>query len=328
MDTGIQLGRRFRALKLWMILRYFGAEGLRARLVEHVRLARLFADWVDVTPGWERVAPVPFAVVCFRYRPPGVDDEAALERLNAALMDRVNRSGEAFLSHTKLDGRYVIRIAIGNIRTTEAHVARAWALLQERCRSVSLRWHVFWDSPRTGTVPRTLASGTSPDGGQSPVHKLARGLKTTTAKEACPMRRLLALVLIGGGMLALPAQAWADGFISPYFGVNFSGDTTKNSTVFGGSLGFLGKSAGFEVDFGYTPDFFGDDTLDVDGKTATLMANVLVGGRHHTVSPYIALGAGLIRTDITGPSDVLDLHATENNWGGNIGAGCSSAAGR
>ena len=98
------------------------------------------------------------------------------------------------------------------------------------------------------------------------------------------MRRLLALVLIGGGMLALPAQAWADGYISPYFGVNFSGDTTKNSTVFGGSLGFLGKAAGFEVDFGYTPDFFGSDTLDVDGKTATLMANVLVGGKHHTVS--------------------------------------------
>jgi aromatic-L-amino-acid decarboxylase len=131
MDTGIQLGRRFRALKLWMILRYFGAEGLRARLVEHVRLARLFADWVDGTPGWERIAPVPFAVVCFRYHPPDVDDETALERLNTALMDRVNRSGEAFLSHTKLDGRYVIRIAIGNIRTTEAHVARAWALLQE-----------------------------------------------------------------------------------------------------------------------------------------------------------------------------------------------------
>ena len=80
MDTGIQLGRRFRALKLWMILRYFGAEGIRARLVEHVRLARMFADWVDGTPGWERVAPVPFAVVCFRHHPPGVDDEAALER--------------------------------------------------------------------------------------------------------------------------------------------------------------------------------------------------------------------------------------------------------
>ena len=118
------------------------------------------------------------------------------------------------------------------------------------------------------------------------------------------MRRLLALVLIGGGMLALPAQAWADGFISPYFGVNFSGDTTKNSTVFGGSLGFLGKAAGFEVDFGYTPDFFGSDTLDVDGKTATLMANVLIGGRNHTFSPYIALGAGLIRTDISSPADV------------------------
>jgi aromatic-L-amino-acid decarboxylase len=130
MDTGIQLGRRFRALKLWMILRYFGAEGIRARLVEHVRLARLFAEWIDQTAAWERLAPVPFGVVCFRYHPSGVDDETELERMNAALMERVNQSGEAFLSHTKLDGRYVIRIAIGNVRTTETHVARTWELLR------------------------------------------------------------------------------------------------------------------------------------------------------------------------------------------------------
>jgi aromatic-L-amino-acid/L-tryptophan decarboxylase len=131
MDTGIQLGRRFRALKLWMILRYFGAEGIRARLAEHVRLARLFADWVDQAADWERVAPVPFSVVCFRYHPRSVDDEPDLERLNAAILEHVNTSGEVFLSHTKLDGKYVIRLAVGNIRTTERHVARAWTLLRE-----------------------------------------------------------------------------------------------------------------------------------------------------------------------------------------------------
>lgn len=129
MDTGIQLGRRFRALKLWMILRYFGAEGLRDRLAEHVRLARLFAGWVDATPGWERVAPVPFSVVCFRATPPGTD-AAAQDDLNQRLLDAVNRTGEVFLSHTKLDGRFVLRLAVGNIRTRERHVARAWELLR------------------------------------------------------------------------------------------------------------------------------------------------------------------------------------------------------
>jgi aromatic-L-amino-acid decarboxylase len=131
MDTGIQLGRRFRALKLWMVLRYFGAAGIRRRLEAHVDLARMFAGWVDDADGWERLAPVPFSVVCFRHRPAGTDDEAALERHNAAIMDAVNASGEAFLSHTKLDGRYVIRLAIGNIRTEERHIRRAWELLTE-----------------------------------------------------------------------------------------------------------------------------------------------------------------------------------------------------
>ncbi len=131
MDTGIQLGRRFRALKLWMVMRYFGGDGIRARLREHGRLARQFAGWVDAEPSWERMAPVPFSVVCFRHRPPAVESEADLERLNATIMDRVNQSGEVFLSHTKLEGRYVLRLAIGNIRTTEAHVARAWQLLRE-----------------------------------------------------------------------------------------------------------------------------------------------------------------------------------------------------
>ena len=131
MDTGIQLGRRFRALKLWMVMRYFGSEGIRTRLRDHGRLARQFAGWVDAESSWERMAPVPFSVVCFRCHPSGMDAEPALEELNAGIMDRVNRSGEVFLSHTKLEGKYVLRMAIGNIRTTDAHVARAWELLRQ-----------------------------------------------------------------------------------------------------------------------------------------------------------------------------------------------------
>ena len=122
MDTGIQLGRRFRALKLWMILRHFGAEGLRAALTEHMRLARTFAEWVDASERFECAAPVPFSVVCFRLRG-GSDEE------HARLLDAVNASGEVFLSHTRLDGRYVLRLAIGNLATREAHVRRAWDLL-------------------------------------------------------------------------------------------------------------------------------------------------------------------------------------------------------
>jgi aromatic-L-amino-acid/L-tryptophan decarboxylase len=132
MDTGIQLGRRFRALKLWMVLRHFGAEGVRRRLAEHMRLARLFATWVDRDPDFERVAPVPFSVVCFRARPTGEGwSEDSLNRLNERLLDEVNASGEVFLSHTRLDGRFVIRLAIGNLRTTEDHVRRAWDILRE-----------------------------------------------------------------------------------------------------------------------------------------------------------------------------------------------------
>ena len=129
MDTGIQLGRRFRALKLWMILRHFGAEGLRERLAEHMRLARLFASWVDEAEEFERLAPVPFSVVCFRFRPAGVS-EAEVDALNEALLASVNQGGDIFLSHTRLDGKFAIRLAVGNLHTTEAHVARAWDLLR------------------------------------------------------------------------------------------------------------------------------------------------------------------------------------------------------
>ncbi len=123
MDYGPALGRRFRSLKLWAVLRCYGRDGLQALIREHMRLARLFASWVEETPGWDVVAPVPFSVVCFRRG--GSDEE------NAALLDRVNATGEAYLSHTVLDGRYVLRLAVGHHRTTENDVGRAWELLQE-----------------------------------------------------------------------------------------------------------------------------------------------------------------------------------------------------
>lgn len=138
MDTGVQLGRRFRALKLWMVLRHFGAEGLRERLEEHMRLARLFAEWVDGDPDFERLAPVPFSVVCFRYAPEALRaDDAALDNLNERLLETVNASGEIFISHTKLDGRYTLRLAIGNLRTTEAHVRRAWDVIRSSAATLA-----------------------------------------------------------------------------------------------------------------------------------------------------------------------------------------------
>jgi aromatic-L-amino-acid decarboxylase len=130
MDTGIQLGRRFRSLKLWAVLRYFGAEGIRDRLREHVRLAQLFASWVDADPDWERVAPVPFSVVCFRVHPRDFKGSAAeLDALNQRVLEAVNKSGDVFISHTALDGHIVLRLAVGNIRTEERHLRRAWELL-------------------------------------------------------------------------------------------------------------------------------------------------------------------------------------------------------
>ena len=127
MDYSPVLGRRFRALKLWAVLRCHGREGLQALIREHVRLAALFEGWVRSTPGWEVCAPRPFSVVCFR-REGG--DEA-----NAALLERVNRTGEIFLSATKLDGRTVLRLAIGNARTTEPDVQRAWEVLLREAAS-------------------------------------------------------------------------------------------------------------------------------------------------------------------------------------------------
>ncbi|MGZ3506885.1 MAG: pyridoxal phosphate-dependent decarboxylase family protein [Vulcanimicrobiaceae bacterium] len=136
MDYGLQLGRRFRALKLWFVMRYYGAEGLRDRLRSHVALAQELASWIERESDWEVLAPHPFSVVCFRFRPNGMEDEDELEQLNARIMDAVNATGEMFISHTKIDGRFALRVAIGNLRTTRADVEAAWSLLGACARAI------------------------------------------------------------------------------------------------------------------------------------------------------------------------------------------------
>jgi aromatic-L-amino-acid decarboxylase len=122
-DYGPALGRRFRGLKLWAVLRTYGRDGLQVLIREHVRLAQLFASWLREEPGWVIVARHDLSVVCFRRE--GSDED------NAALLERVNATGEVFLSATRLSGRFVLRLAIGNARTTEDDVRRAWELLRE-----------------------------------------------------------------------------------------------------------------------------------------------------------------------------------------------------
>ena len=134
MDYGIQLGRRFRALKLWMVIRAFGVRGLRDRIRYHIGLARELEGWIRAEPGFEVVAPVPFSVVCFRLArgATGEAQDAANDRLLAA----VNAAGPVFLSATTLRGRRVLRVAIGNLRTRREHVAKAWALIREAAARV------------------------------------------------------------------------------------------------------------------------------------------------------------------------------------------------
>lgn len=139
-EYGLQTGRRFRALKLWMVIRYFGHEGLASRIREHCQLARMFASWVEESPDWELLAPVPFALVCIRACP-RVDGEqlqdARLDELNEAVMHSVNASGRALLSHTRVNGKLTLRLSIGNIRTTEKHIRQVWDLLNEQLASLT-----------------------------------------------------------------------------------------------------------------------------------------------------------------------------------------------
>ena len=133
MDYGIQLGRRFRSLKLWFIIRYFGVDGLAARIKNHIELAKEFAEWIKAEKDFELMAPVPFSTVCFRFNP-GMKDEDELNIINENLLEKINASGKLFLSHTKLNGKFVIRLTIGSIRHEAKHVENAWELIKSIAR--------------------------------------------------------------------------------------------------------------------------------------------------------------------------------------------------
>jgi len=139
------LGRRLRSLKMWMHLRYFGLEGLRRRVEHHIEMAGRLAGWVDADPDFERMAPVPFSTVCLRFRPAGLagrqDDPAVaaqIDDLNVRLMDAVNRTGLAFLSHTKVRGRMTIRVAISNLRTEDSDLELVWSVLRREAAALKL----------------------------------------------------------------------------------------------------------------------------------------------------------------------------------------------
>jgi aromatic-L-amino-acid decarboxylase len=135
-DWGIQLGRRFRALKLWFVIRSYGVQGLRALIRKHVGLARELAGWIEATPDFELMAAVPFGLVCFRHRPNGVPD-AEVDDLNRRLLARVNATRRVHLTHTELGERYVIRMAIGQRETERQHVEEAWSLIRDAAKSLS-----------------------------------------------------------------------------------------------------------------------------------------------------------------------------------------------
>lgn len=128
-DWGIQLGRRFRALKLWYVIRYYGVRGLQQIVREHIRLAQIFSDLVDEHPLFERMAPVPLSLVCFRLNDGRAEKD--LDRLNRTFLERINRSGKMLLTQTSLKGKYVLRMAIGALNTEEKHVHSAWTFLSQ-----------------------------------------------------------------------------------------------------------------------------------------------------------------------------------------------------
>lgn len=150
MDYGFQLGRRFRALKLWMVINYFGVEGLQSMIRFHLNLARRLETRLNESPFFELMAPAPFSTLCFRLHPvtealSGPDshnlarDDGALDAINEQLLEIINASGRAYLSHTRIRGRFALRCAIGNLRTGEAHIEALWRLLEETARALTSR---------------------------------------------------------------------------------------------------------------------------------------------------------------------------------------------
>ncbi len=133
MDYGVSLGRRFRALKLWFVLRHYGTSKLQGLIREHIRLAEQFAEWVRESPDFQLLTPVNFSTVVFRYAPRGAT-EKELDEMNVAISKRIHSGRELYISHTSVRGSYALRLAIGNEHTDEAHVSRAWSIIQQAAR--------------------------------------------------------------------------------------------------------------------------------------------------------------------------------------------------
>ncbi|MFX1284640.1 MAG: pyridoxal phosphate-dependent decarboxylase family protein [Promethearchaeota archaeon] len=135
-DWGLQLGRRFRALKLWFVIRHFGIEGLQQKVRFHINLAKSLSQKIEQSPNFELLAPVPLNTICFRYNPPTIDVEEELNRLNEELMHRLNNTGKLYMTHTKLNGKYTLRLVTGQTYTQEKHVNQAWALIQKEIQKL------------------------------------------------------------------------------------------------------------------------------------------------------------------------------------------------
>lgn len=134
-DWGLQLGRRFRALKLWFVIRNYGVDGLQAKIRHHISMAQELARTIDNSTEFELLAPVPLNTICFRYRPPGTDNVETINKLNEELLEHLNASGKMFLTHTRLNGLYAIRLVIGQTEVEDRHVHETW---EEICETVKL----------------------------------------------------------------------------------------------------------------------------------------------------------------------------------------------
>jgi len=136
-DWGIQLGRRFRALKLWFVIRTLGVGGIQDRLREQINLARRAVSWIEQESDFELLAPVPLNLICFRYHPREIDDARTLDDLNQRLLERLNDSGELYLTHTKLRGAYCLRLSVAQTRVSEEHVQKAWELIRRTAEAIT-----------------------------------------------------------------------------------------------------------------------------------------------------------------------------------------------
>jgi aromatic-L-amino-acid decarboxylase len=138
-DWGIPLGRRFRALKLWFVIRAYGVAALREMVRNHLRWARELAEEIEGNPEFEILAPMPLNLICFRYRPRGVDDPETLDGLNERLLAELNRSGSMYLTHTRLDGKYTLRFVASQTNVKKNDITRAWELIQKAAEGLGAR---------------------------------------------------------------------------------------------------------------------------------------------------------------------------------------------